>query len=68
LKYSKKIVLLVIILNVVFAAAVLFLSGGDHQVPDSLIVAWYAFTGGELLGVAGIKISEIRKGDKNDEI
>lgn len=56
------------VLNVAFTVAVLFLNYNDHDVSDALIAAWFAFTGTELLGMAGIKISEIKKGEKDDEI
>jgi metal-dependent HD superfamily phosphatase/phosphodiesterase len=68
LKFTKKIVTAMVLLNVIFVMAVLFLNYKDHSVSDSLIISWFAFTGTELVGMAGIKISEVKKGDKNDEI
>ena len=68
MKYSKFIVLAVIALNAAFAIAVLYLSFRNHTVPDSLIVAWFGFTTGELWALASIRKTKAKKGEKNDEI
>lgn len=65
MRFSKKIVFLVIILNVTFTSAVLFLNFYDHSVSDSLITGWFSFTGAELLGLAVIKVVKVRKESKN---
>ena len=54
-KFSKRIVVLVILLNAAFASAVLYVflrTGGE---PTALVTAWFAFTTGELLAMANIK-------------
>lgn len=66
-RYSKFVVVLVIVLNVLFAAAVLFVSYKGYTVPDSLIIAWFAFTTGELSLLASIKKKKVKKGGKQDE-
>ncbi|WP_051688309.1 hypothetical protein [Desulfofalx alkaliphila] len=55
MQFSKVIVTAVVILNVVFTAAVLyaFLQVGSE--PTALIAAWFAFTTGELFMLANIK-------------
>ena len=58
-KFSKKIVSLVIFLNVIFTVAVFIAAFFNHSIPDSLIMAWFAFTTTELIALAGIRI----KGD-----
>lgn len=63
MKYSKKIILLVLFLAVGFTCAVFYAILQDKVVPDSLIEGWFKFTGVELLGLAGIKIFKIRKGE-----
>lgn len=63
MKYSKKIILLVLFLAVGFTCAVFYAIFQDKVVPDSLIEGWFKFTGVELLGLAGIKIFKIRKGE-----
>ena len=65
MRFSKAIVALVIVLNVAFAAVVLWLNASERVVSDALITAWFLFTGGELLALAAIKITEVTK--ENDE-
>lgn len=58
-KFSKLIVVLVIFLNIIFTGAVFVAAFFNATIPDSLIVAWFAFTTTELVALAGIRI----KGD-----
>ena len=58
-KFSKKIVILVILLNILFTGAVFVAAFYNAIIPDSLIMAWFAFTTTELIALAGIKV----KGD-----
>lgn len=60
-KYSKQIVILVIILNVIFTGITFFLVWNGCEIPDELISSWFMFTGVELLALAGIKITETIK-------
>lgn len=62
MKYSKFIVALVILLNTIFTAAVLYVFLRVGTEPTTLIGAWFAFTTGELWLLAGIKKHEIRFG------
>ena len=48
-KFSKKIVVLVILLNIIFTMAVFVAAFFNAIIPDSLIGAWFAFTTGELM-------------------
>lgn len=64
-KYSKRIVLFVIIANVIFTAAVLYAFLKIGQEPTALIGAWFAFTVTELLSLARIKTKKIEKEDDN---
>ena len=61
MKYSKVIVAIVIALKVIFAAAVFAVVFAGMEEPEALIIAWYAFTGSELMACAGIKITDNRK-------
>ena len=61
-RYSKFIVVLVIVLNVLFAAAVLFVFSRTSSEPSALVASWFAFTTGELLSLAWIKRKKIEKG------
>jgi len=62
MKFSKLIVLAVVILNAVFTAAILYVflkTDGDE--PTSLVTAWFAFTTTELFSLSRIKVNEIKK-------
>lgn len=65
IKYSKKIVTAVIVLNVAFAAAVLYVFLKTSAEPTALVAAWFAFTTGELWLLSGIKKAEIKRGDED---
>lgn len=68
--YSKFIVFLVIVLNTIFAFSTLHVFKVTSTEPIALIGAWFAFTGGELWLLAGIKKKEIdvKKGDVDNDI
>ncbi len=59
MKFSKAIVSLVILLNVIFAVAVLYIFYRVGAEPTTLIGAWFGFTTIELWALAGIKKKEI---------
>ncbi len=59
MKFSKAIVVLVILLNIVFTGTVLFIFFRVGAEPTTLISAWFAFTTVELWALAGIKKREI---------
>jgi len=61
--YSKLVVAAVICLNVAFAAVALDINANGYDVSPSLIVSWFAFTGTELVAMAGIKVTKIRHED-----
>lgn len=62
--YSKFIVAVVIMLNVIFTAAVLFVFLKTGNEPSTLITAWFAFTTGELFMLSSIKkVKEKKKGE-----
>ena len=69
-KFSKKIVAMIIFLNLAFTIAVLytFLKVGSE--PTVLITAWFGFTTGELWLLSGItkkKISDNYRTEDNNE-
>ena len=66
-KFSKKIVRFVIVSNCVFALLVLGIAVIGNEIPDSLIISWFAFTGTELLALAGIKITDTQYGADDTE-
>lgn len=63
MKFSKAIVALVILLNVAFTLAVLFIFYRIGAEPTALIAAWFGFTTVELWALAGIKKREIERGE-----
>jgi len=65
--YSKLIVAVVIILNVIFTAAVLFVFLKTGNEPSTLITAWFAFTTGELFMLSSIKKVKEKKKGKGDK-
>jgi hypothetical protein len=68
MRFSKAIVSLVIMLNVIFSAAVLFVFLKIGSEPMTLIGAWFAFTTGELWLLAGIKKKEVEKQSDKEEL
>ena len=58
MKFSKKVVTAIIIMNVIFTIAVFyaFLKVGSE--PYGLVAAWFSFTGVELWSLASIKKTE----------
>ena len=68
MKFSKIIVSLVILLNVLFTVGVLYVFLRVGNEPSILIGAWFAFTTGELWMLSSIKKKEINnEGDYDDE-
>ncbi|HEY9746684.1 MAG TPA: hypothetical protein V6C99_10755 [Oculatellaceae cyanobacterium] len=64
-RFSKFIVSLVILLNIAFTVAVLFIFYRIGVEPTALIAAWFGFTTAELWALAGIKKKEIdRQNDR----
>ena len=57
-KFSKLIVLLVIMLNVIFTGAILFLFAKTGSEPSVLIGSFFSFTTVELWSLASIKKNE----------
>ena len=62
MKFSKFIVSLVIVINILFTLAVLFIFYRTGSEPMALIGAWFAFTTVELWSLASIKKKEIGGG------
>lgn len=65
-KFSKAIVTLVIILNVLFTIAVLYVFLKTSSEPMTLVGAWFTFTTGELWMLSSIKKTKVRK--ENDKL
>ncbi len=61
-RFSKWIVALVILLNAVFAGAVLFVFLRVGSEPTALVAAWFSFTTVELWTLAGITKAKVTQG------
>lgn len=61
-RFSKFIVTFVILLNVIFTAAVLYVFLQVGSEPQVLIGTWFAFTTGELWMLSSIKKKKIKEG------
>lgn len=66
-KFSKRIVILVLLLNIVFTVAVFYVFLKTGNEPSTLIGAWFAFTTVELWSLAKIKMNEPKDIDCKSE-
>lgn len=66
MRFSKLIVSLIILLNVLFTVGVLYVFLRVGNEPSILIGAWFAFTTGELWLLATIKKKEIDNDEYRD--
>lgn len=64
--FSKFIVVLVILLNVIFTGTILYIFSKTYSEPSALIVAWFSFTTVELWSLAGIKKAKAKKENEYD--
>ena len=60
-RFSKKVVALVILLNVAATAAFLYAFIKVGSEPTALIAAWFAFTTGELWLLSGITKAKVKQ-------
>jgi len=67
MKFSKSIVAIVVLLNVVFTMAVLWAFVKVQGEPTALIAAWFSFTTAELWQLASIKKHKIKKESDTNE-
>ena len=66
IKVSNRVLIASILAVVLFAIACLFIQyKTDHAINDTLITLWFGFWTVEIVSLAGIKISKVRK--KYDE-
>lgn len=60
-KFNKTIITTIILINIIFTIAVLWIFLKTSSEPSALITAWFAFTTGELWFLSGIKKAKIKK-------
>lgn len=63
--FSKFIVTLVIVLNIIFTIAVFWAFVRVGNEPTALIGAWFGFTTGELWMLSSIKKTKVKKEEEN---
>lgn len=61
MKFSKFIVVFIILTNIAYVVTVFMFSWYERPVPDSLTVAWFAFTTGELWALAVVTKEEKKR-------
>lgn len=66
-RFSKVIVTLVIILNILFTTAVLYVFLKTGSEPMTLVGCWFGFTTGELWMLSSIKKSKVKKKGGNED-
>lgn len=64
--FSKLVVISVILLNVLFTLAILYIFMKTSTEPSGLIIAWFSFTTVELWSLAGIKKAKEKKENHYD--
>ena len=65
-RFSKAIVALVVLMNIIFTGAVLYVFLKTGNEPVALVGAWFAFTTGELWMLSSIKKAKVKKGENED--
>ncbi len=65
MQFSKLIVTIVVLLNIVFAGIILYMVWHGRPEPAVLVGAWFAFTTGELWMLSKIKRAEKGEGEVN---
>lgn len=63
--FSKALIILIVLLNIIFTAAVLIVFAKTSAEPTALVGCWFAFTTTELWALASIKKTKIKKEDEN---
>jgi hypothetical protein len=63
-KFSKLIIFLVVILNILFTISVLYVFLRVGSEPVTLIGCWFAFTTGELWMLSSIKKTKVKINEK----
>jgi hypothetical protein len=66
MNFSKKIVIAVLVMNVLFTTAVLMVSWHTLQPLDALVMGWFAFTTGELWTLGKIERDKQGRINVND--
>ncbi len=65
--FSKRIITLVVMMNIIFTVAVLYIFLRVGNEPTALIGCWFAFTTGELWMLASIKKTKVKEGGSDEQ-
>ena len=65
-RFSKAVVALVVIMNIIFTGSVLYVFLATGNEPVALVGAWFTFTTGELWMLSSIKKAKVKKGENED--
>lgn len=68
MQFSKKIVTLIILMNIAFTAVVFYVFLRTGSEPAALVGCWFAFTTGELWALSKIKQVKIKEGKNEREL
>lgn len=66
MKFSSGVVILCILMNMAFTLGVFLAAMSGAVIPDSLIIAWFGWTTGELWMLASIKKAKVKKIRRSD--
>ncbi len=66
-QFSKLLVSFILVLNIAFTTAILWLVWSDKPEPGILIGAWFGFTTGELWLLATIKKTKVKEECEHEE-
>ena len=66
-RFSKAIVALVVVMNIIFTGTVLYVFLKTGSEPATLVTVWFAFTTGELWMLSSIKKTKVKKGENENE-
>lgn len=61
MKFSSGVVILCILMNMAFTLGVFLAAMSEAVIPDSLIIAWFGWTTGELWMLASIKKAKVKE-------
>ena len=67
MKFSKGLIIFIVVINIIFTGAILYVFCKVKSEPVVLVGAWFAFTGTELWNLAQIKKHKLKGEKKNDQ-
>ena len=62
-RFSKTLIICIIVMNIIFTIAVLYVVVKSGVEPSTLIASWFGWTTGELWMLTSIKKKKVEKGE-----